>query len=135
MRIDSHRAAAAGLAGFLTVAGVAHFVVPTFYDPLIPGALPGSPRTWVLASGAAELACAAVVAVPRTRKLGATLAAVLFVAVFPANVKMAVEWNRQGALKAILALARLPAQLPLVWWALRVRQRTPDDFLNTFKST
>ena len=62
MPIDRDRAAAGALAGLLTVAGVTHFVAPTFYDPIVPRALPGSARDWVLVSGAAELACAAAIA-------------------------------------------------------------------------
>ncbi len=122
MRFDTQQAAAGALAGLLTVAGVAHFVFPSFYDPVIPHALPGSARDWVLASGAVELACAAAIANKRSRALGAALAAVLFVVVFPANVKMAVDWRHHGAVKATVGWARLPLQLPLIWWALRVRQ-------------
>jgi uncharacterized membrane protein len=121
--VDARRATAGALAGFLGVAGLAHFLAPTFYEPLIPHALPGSPRGWVLVSGAAELACAAAVAGKRSRRLGATLAAILFVAVFPANVQMAVDWTHEGALKAVLGWARLPLQVPLIWWALRVRRQ------------
>jgi uncharacterized membrane protein len=122
VRVDASRAAGPALAGLLTVAGVAHFMVPAFYDPVIPRALPGSARTWVLASGAAELACAATVANKRTRTFGASLAAVLFVVIFPANIKMALDWSHQGAVKAAVGWIRLPLQLPLVWWALRVRR-------------
>lgn len=124
MRVDAHRAAGPALAGLLTVTGLAHFLVPKFYDPIIPHALPGSARGWVLASGAAELACAAAVANKRTRPFGAGLAAVLFVLVFPANIKMALDWSHQGAVKATVAWARLPLQLPLIWWALRVRRHS-----------
>jgi uncharacterized membrane protein len=122
----------------LTVTGVAHFVVPRFYDPIIPHALPGTARGWVLASGGAELAVAAAVAVRRSRRAGATVAAVLFVAVFPANVQMAVNWSRRSALESTLAWARLPAQVPLIWWALRVRRATSEHSarsLNMFKNT
>ncbi len=122
MRVDAHQAAAAALAGMLTVTGVAHFVVPRFYDPIIPHALPGTARGWVLASGGAELAVAAAVAARRSRRAGATMAAVLFLAVFPANVQMAVNWSRRSTLEATLAWARLPLQVPLIWWALRVRR-------------
>ena len=110
------------LAGLLTVTGAAHFVFPAFYDPIVPRALPGSARGWVLASGAAELACAAAVASKRTRPVGAALAAVLFVVVFPANIQMAADWRHRGPLKAGLAWARLPLQVPLIWWALWVRR-------------
>ncbi|WP_406327162.1 DoxX family protein [Streptomyces sp. NBC_00203] len=105
------------LAGLLAAAGVTHFVAPRQYDATIPRALPGRPRTWTYASGAAELALAAGVALPRTRRVAGLATAAFFVGVFPANVKMAVDWrNRPAPLKAA-ALARLPLQVPLVLWA------------------
>jgi uncharacterized membrane protein len=105
------------LAGLLAAAGVTHFVAPRQYDATIPRALPGTPRTWTYASGAAELALAAGVALPRTRRVAGLATAAFFVGVFPANVKMAVDWrNRPAPLKAA-ALARLPLQVPLVLWA------------------
>ena len=111
------------LAGLLTAASITHFATPQFYDPMIPTALPGRARTWTYASGAVELAVAAAVAAPRTRRVGAGAAAGLFVAVFPANVKMAYDWrSRPTPLKAA-AYARLPLQVPLVLWGLRVARR------------
>jgi uncharacterized membrane protein len=126
MRVDSRRLLAASLAGLLATAGVTHFIAPGFYEPLIPHGLPESARTWVLGSGAVELACALLVARRRTRHLGATLAAVLFVLVFPGNVKMALDWRHDGVVKATAAWARLPLQIPLVLWALRVRRQSAD---------
>jgi len=108
------------LATVLATSGVLHFARPKPYDSVIPHSLPGSPRTWTYLSGAAELAVAAAVAHPRTRALGGLAAAGLFAAVFPANVKMAIDWRHaRPALRAI-AYARLPLQVPLIWWALRV---------------
>jgi uncharacterized membrane protein len=63
-----------------------------------------------------------VVAAPRTRRLGGLLAAALFVAVFPANVKMALDWSDRSLLERIAAYGRLPLQIPMVIWALRVRR-------------
>ncbi|NEA48609.1 hypothetical protein G3I35_20650, partial [Streptomyces sp. SID10815] len=57
------------LAGLLATAGVAHFVSPRQFDAIVPRVLPGSPRTWTRASGVAELALAAGVALPRTRRV------------------------------------------------------------------
>jgi uncharacterized membrane protein len=111
---------AAGLAALLATAGTTHFLAPRPYDAIVPRSLPGSPRTWTYVSGAAELALAAAVAVPRTRRAGALAAAALFVAVFPANVKMARDWRRRPPAYRAAAYARLPLQAPLVWWALRV---------------
>ncbi len=103
----------------LVGAGVLHFVRPEFYDALIPPFLP-NPRAWTYASGVAELGCALAVAVPRTRRRGALATAVLFVAVFPANIYAAVE---PGDLPRWAALARLPLQIPLVLWAYQVARR------------
>ena len=111
---------ATGLALFLAAAGMSHFAKPTMYDAVVPTTLPGSPRTWTYLSGAAELAVAAAVAVPRTRRAGALAAAALFVAVFPANVKMAYDWRHRPPTHRIAAYARLPMQAPLIWWAWRV---------------
>ena len=116
--------AAAGLAGLLGVAGVLHFVVPKGFDEIVPPALPGAARTWTVVSGLAELACAVAVAHPRTRRAGATAAAVLFVVVFPANVQMAVDWSDRPLPDRLVAYGRLPLQIPLIWWALIVRRRS-----------
>src|SRR2546427_12799767 len=86
-----------GIAGLLGVAGVSHFAIPRFYDAIVPHALPGSARAWSLASGVVELACAGAVALPRTRRLGATAAAVLFVAVFPPNIQMSADLRTSSA--------------------------------------
>jgi len=120
-RSRSNRSAAA-LAAALALAGATHFVLPRSYDAMVPHRLPGSPRAWTLLSGAAELACALAVARPRTRRLGAAAAAVLFVAVFPANVQMAVDWQARPLPERLVAYGRLPLQIPLVVWALRVRK-------------
>ncbi|HPU12557.1 MAG TPA: hypothetical protein PLQ19_02050 [Aeromicrobium sp.] len=103
------------------VSGVIHLVKPEVFEPIVPKALPRK-RDLVLASGVAELACAGLVAVPRTRRLGGFLSAGLLAAVFPANVQMAADvvsskkapvWYKAGV------LARLPMQWPLIRAALR----------------
>jgi uncharacterized membrane protein len=108
------------LAGLLAAAGAAHFASPRPFDAIVPCALPGSPRTWTYVSGAAELALAAGVALPRTRRRAAQAAAAFFVGVFPANVKMTADWRHRPAPWKALAVGRLPLQLPLVLWARAV---------------
>lgn len=106
------------LAGLLVGAGVTHFLKPGFYDPMVPELLPGSARAWTYGSGIAELAVGAAVAAPSTRRWAALTAAVLFVAVFPANIKMALDADSTG--ERFATYARLPLQLPLVVWAWRL---------------
>nr|WP_223190339.1 hypothetical protein [Streptomyces sp. TRM68416] len=108
------------LAGLLATAGVAHFAAPRQFDAIVPRSLPGTPRTWTYVSGAAELALAAGIALPRTRKTAARAAAAFFVGVFPANVKMAVDYRHRPAPARAAALGRLPLQVPLVLWARSV---------------
>lgn len=106
------------LAAFLIAAGAMHFAAPTVYDRIIPTWVPGRPRWWTSASGAAEIAAGALVAFPRTRKLGAWAAVATFVGVYPANVQMAID-NPPQTLMGVAAWARLPFQVPIVAWALR----------------
>ncbi|GGM15504.1 membrane protein [Streptomyces fumigatiscleroticus] len=105
------------LAGLLAAAGTAHFALPRPFDSVVPRGLPGAPRTWTYVSGAAELALAAGVALPRTRRAAALATAAFFVGVFPANVQMAVDWRHRPAPLKAVAYGRLPLQLPLVLWA------------------
>ena len=111
---------ALALAALLAVAGAGHFAAPQLFDAMIPDVLPGEPRAWTYASGVAELGVAAAVALPRTRRLGGYAAAALFVAVFPANVQMALDWSDRSPVEQAIAWGRLPLQIPLIWWALRV---------------
>lgn len=108
------------LAGLLATAGVAHLARPRPYDAIVPRSLPGSPRAWTYASGVAELALAAGLALPRTRRTAARATTAFFVGVFPANVKMAADWRDRPAAQRTAAYARLPLQVPLVLWARNV---------------
>ncbi len=108
------------LVALLAGVGTLHFALPRYFDALIPERLPGTPRTWTYLSGVAELACAAAVAAPRTRKAGALATAGLFAAVYPGNVKMALDWRDRSPLLRAVAYGRLPLQIPLVLWALKV---------------
>lgn len=111
---------ARALAGFVGFAGLMHFVQPGFFDALVPKALPGSARSWTYASGVAELAVAAALANPGTRRTGAIAAAGLFVAVFPANIQAALDARTTA--EKVITWGRLPLQLPLIGWALKVRR-------------
>ena len=105
---------------FVGVAGIAHLLAPNGFDEIVPHSLPGSPRMWTYVSGVAELAVAAVVAVPRTRRVGGALALALFLVVFPANIQMAVDWSDRSWDQRLVAYGRLPLQVPLIWLAWRV---------------
>ncbi|WP_051178866.1 DoxX family protein [Nocardia concava] len=121
-RTTGVRTRALALAGLLLGVGTLHFVTPKPFDALIPPQLPGKPRTYTQVSGAAELTAGTLLLLPRTRGLGARLAALIFITVFPGNVQMAYDWwnsDKPAALKAG-ALLRLPFQIPLITSARKV---------------
>ncbi|GAA2779133.1 DoxX family protein [Streptomyces showdoensis] len=105
------------LAGLMASAGLAHFAAPKQFDAIVPRSLPGSPRAWTTASGVAELALAAGLAIPATRKASAQATALFLAGVFPANVKMAYDWRHRSRAARAVACARLPLQVPLILWA------------------
>ena len=111
---------ALALAAVLATSGTLHFARPRPFDGIVPRSLPGRPRTWTYLSGAAELGVAAALAHPRTRRLGGLAAAGLFAAVFPANIKMAIDWRDAPPAHRAVAYARLPLQIPLILWGLRI---------------
>ncbi|HWP32344.1 MAG TPA: hypothetical protein VNL97_01210 [Solirubrobacterales bacterium] len=108
------------LAGFFGFAGAMHFVVPRSYEAIMPPSLPRH-REAVALSGLAEIAGGAAVVSRRTRPLARWWLLGLLLAVFPANVHMAVnpEQVRGLDLKRIprwTLWARLPLQpLAMVW--------------------
>jgi uncharacterized membrane protein len=110
------------LASLLTVTGTLHFVAPRPFAVIVPEQLP-SPYALVYASGAAELACAAGLALPRTRRFAGWATALLFVAVFPANVRMALDAEGRSDAYRWATYARLPVQVPLVLWAASIARR------------
>jgi uncharacterized membrane protein len=80
----------AALVGLFAVSGVVHLVRPKVYEPLMPSWVPRH-REVVLGSGVAELACAAGLALPATRRTAGWASAALLVGIFPGNVKMALD--------------------------------------------
>lgn len=114
--------AALSLTALLTFTGTVHLVRPHVFYAALPRWLPGGRRAWALGSGVAELACAGLLAVPSTRRLGGLATAALFVGVFPGNVHM-VRTARTPRARLVTVL-RLPLQVPLVWWAWRVVRRS-----------
>jgi uncharacterized membrane protein len=102
---------------FFVFAGVMHFVIPRTYESIVPERLP-APRALVYASGVAEIAGGLAVQHPRTRRAGSLLSIATLLAVFPANVGMALHPERhrvpggRGAL-----LLRLPLQALFIAWA------------------
>jgi len=111
----------AALAAFFTFTGTMHFVRPRFFEAIVPPAIEGQKQEVVAISGAAEIAGAALVLHPASRGLGRWWLLALLIAVFPANVHMAVNPEQIRGLDMRkfprwALWARLPLQpLAMVW--------------------
>ncbi|MCV7227076.1 DoxX family protein [Mycolicibacterium komossense] len=105
--------------------GVLHFLAPKPFDTIVPAELPGTPRFYTHASGVAEVATGALILAPQTRRLGATAAVALYLAVFPANVNMVRLWWGKPWPVRLGAIARLPLQIPMITTALKIRRAAP----------
>jgi uncharacterized membrane protein len=117
---DTSQTAAYRIAALLLGVGTTHFLAPKQFDGIIPAELPGSPRFYTYASGVAEVTIGALLLARRTRRNAALAAVALFLGVFPANVNMVRLWWDKPWPMRIVALARLPLQIPMITAALKV---------------
>jgi uncharacterized membrane protein len=106
--------------------GIAHFASPQPFVQIIPKALPW-PLFLVYLSGAAEIAGGAGLFVPRLRRAASFGLIALYIAVFPANVNMALHQIPLGgqAVSPFVLWGRLPLQLVFIAWAYWVGKPRP----------
>jgi uncharacterized membrane protein len=120
-------AAPLGMAAAFAVSGAVHFVRPSAFEPLMPRILPeGAHRALIYASGAAEVVCA--LGLLRRRPWAPNLSTAVLVAVFPANLQMALDSgtgrNPGAADSRAVGWGRLPLQAAMIW---AVRQGRPGQ--------
>jgi uncharacterized membrane protein len=105
---------------FFILAGLLHFRIPATYEAIVPDALPAK-RAIVYTSGVAEIAGGAGVLLGgrRIRRLASWWSIATLIAVFPANVQMALNPERYRNVPggAAALWARLPVQLLFIAWA------------------
>jgi uncharacterized membrane protein len=107
------------IAAFYVAAGVMHFARPEFYVAIMPPYLPWHLEL-VYLSGVAEILCGVGLLIPQTRVLAAWATIALLIAVFPANIHVALNnvpmaGSTEGA--GILNWIRLPFQFVFMAWA------------------
>ena len=84
----------------------------------------GHANVLVALSGAAELAGGIGLLIPATRTAAAFGLIALLVAVWPANIYMAIAADRFAAVApAWMIWLRVPVQLLLIWWVAAARTR------------
>jgi len=98
------------------LAGLYHFINPAFYLRMMPSYLP-----WhlflVYLSGFFETALGILLLIPKYTRLAAWGMIALLIAVFPANVNMALNPQLFPDLPRFALWLRLPLQAVLIAWA------------------
>jgi uncharacterized membrane protein len=103
------------LGGTFIATGALHFLRPRMYEAIVPDYLPAH-RELVYASGVAEALGGAGVLLEPTRRPAGWWLILTLLAVFPANVEMAVHAERFRRIPEPLLWARLPVQGMLIAW-------------------
>ena len=119
------------LAAAMMAVGVMHFAAPAPFVRIVPAWLP-APLALVWVSGFFEILGGAGLLVPRARRAAGIGLVALYVAVFPANLNMAVNhiaFDDASPIPPALLWLRLPLQAVLIAWALWVSMepRAPID--------
>jgi len=99
-------------------AGLLHFLRPGIYLRIMPPALP-SPLALIYLSGFFEILGGLGLLWSRSRRWAGWGLLALLVAVFPANIHMALI-HEQLSIPGWLAWGRLPLQGVLLWWVWKV---------------
>ena len=104
------------MAAALVAAGVYHFVNTKMYQRIMPTYLPWH-MPLIYISGVCEIVFGLLLIPESTRPVAAWLVIVLLIAVFPANIQMAVSFYQKHKPTLWIALLRLPLQVVLIYWA------------------
>jgi uncharacterized membrane protein len=117
-------------AAFFIIAGVTHFTNRDFFTSIVPPYLPW-PVMLVYVSGVAEIVLGVMLMVPATTRIAAWGLIALLIAVFPANIHMAMNPHLYPGTPMAALLIRLPVQgvmVAVAYWFTRgggVAARSP----------
>jgi uncharacterized membrane protein len=104
--------------------GIVHFVVPGPFVSIVPAALP-APYVLVLVSGFFEILGGVGLLMPRARRAASYGLVLLYLAVFPANIHMALHPELGRGIPEWSLWARLPLQFVFIAWALWAGSERP----------
>jgi uncharacterized membrane protein len=101
--------------GFM-VSGTCHFVISDFFVHIMPPYLPW-PLFLVYLSGAIEIGLGILLLIPRHTRFAAWGLIALTIAVFPANIHMALHTDLFPEFSPTSLWLRLPLQAVVIAWA------------------
>ena len=104
------------MAALYIVAGINHFIHPSGYISIMP---PWLPQKLLMnnVAGACELLFGLLLIPKFSRRYAAWAIILLLIAVYPANIQMAINYYRTDNPFFWITIVRLPLQFLLIWWA------------------
>ncbi len=114
------------IGSFFIVGGLAHFFSAEFFVAIMPDYLPWH---WelVIISGVFEILGGVGILLPKTRLIAAYGLMALCVAVFPANIHMAMHPERFADIPLAMLYLRLPLQflfIYFIWWSVKTERES-----------
>jgi uncharacterized membrane protein len=103
--------------------GLYHFINPAFYLRIMPPYLPWH-QFFVYLSGFIEIALGLLLLVPKYTRPAAWGLVALLIAVFPANIHMAMNPQLYTDIQPLALWLRLPLQGVLIAWGYRYTRRS-----------
>jgi uncharacterized membrane protein len=103
-------------------AGIGHFLSPSLFVKIMPSFVPQALVLPVVhVSGVLEILLGIMLIFPATSSIAAWGLMALLIAVFPANINLALNPGLTPGFPGWLHWARLPLQPALIWWAYQYR--------------
>jgi len=112
---------------FYSLAGINHFVHPSFYEKIMPPYLPCH-LSLIYISGICETGLGLLLLYQKARSVSAWGIILLLIAVFPANVQMFLNYLHENRPGLWISIVRLPLQIVLIGWAYNFTK--PGHYIN-----
>ena len=106
------------IAIFFIIGGISHFFVADFFVMAMPDYL-GYHKELVIISGVFDILGGIGILIPQTRLFSGYCLIALIVAVYPANINMALHPEKYKELSELFLYIRLPFQFLFIWFVWR----------------
>ncbi|HXP52927.1 MAG TPA: MauE/DoxX family redox-associated membrane protein [Bacteroidia bacterium] len=104
------------MALFYLLAGINHFYSSNFYETIMPAYI-GYHKLLIEISGVVEILLALILIPNYTRRIAATLIAVMLVIFLWLHIQMLIDFWSKDNKHLWIAILRVPMQFILIWWA------------------
>jgi len=106
------------------LAGINHFYNTHFYEAIMPGYI-SYHTVLIYVSGVCEILLGLLLIPMATRKIAATLIALMLIVFLWLHVQMLIDYWKTNDKHLWIAVVRIPMQFILIWWAWSFARPAP----------